>query len=67
MKQITVNDAARIMGKAPHFIRLCLRDGTLPFGIARKAEDSSRWNYYISPKLFFEYVGECEVNEQSNK
>lgn len=62
-KRITVNEAAKIMGKAPHFIRLCLRDGTLPFGIAKKAEGSSRWNYYISPKLFYDYVGEYEEFE----
>ncbi|MBP3888572.1 MAG: hypothetical protein J6F30_13175 [Cellulosilyticum sp.] len=64
-QQITINEAAKIMGKAPHFIRLCLRDGTLPFGIAKLTPGSSRWNYYISPKLFYEYVGnqKGEVNE----
>lgn len=56
-QQITVNEAAKIMGKDPQLIRLCLRDKVLPFGFAVKKEGSSRWNYYISPKLFNEYVG----------
>ena len=54
---ISISQAAEIMGKAPHFIRLCLRDGTLPFGIAKKLPGSNRWSYYISPKLFYDYVG----------
>lgn len=57
MNNLTINEAAKIMGKSPHFIRLCLRDGALPFGTAKQAPGNTRWNYYISPKLFYEYVG----------
>lgn len=66
MKQITVNEAAKIMGKDPHLIRLCLRDKTLTFGFAVKKDGSSRWNYYISPKSFYEYVGEQEETSDDN-
>lgn len=53
--QITVKQAAEIMGKCQQFIRVGLQRGLLPFGTAVKV--STRWNYYISPKLFYEYVG----------
>lgn len=62
-QKITIAEAAKIMGKNPHFIRLCLRDGSLPFGTAKQMPGSQRWNYYISPKLFYEYVGQAEGSE----
>ena len=40
-------------------MRIGLQRGNLPFGTAVKA--NKRWNYYISPKLFYEYVGEQEA------
>lgn len=54
-KSITIQEAARIMGKSEQFIRVCLQRGLLPFGTATKL--SSKWTYYISPKLFYEYTG----------
>lgn len=56
-KRITVKDAARIMGKHEQFVRIGLQNGTLPFGVAEKLPNSSRYSYYIFPKLFFEYIG----------
>lgn len=55
-EKITTQQAAQIMGKCPQFVRIGLQRGLLPFGTAVKAKQ--RWNYYISPKLFYEYVGE---------
>ena len=54
-QQITVKQAAEIMGKCQQFVRVGLQRGLLPFGTAVKA--NKRWNYYISPKLFYDYVG----------
>ncbi len=55
---VPVTVAARIMGKAPMFIRIGLQRGLLPFGIAFKSDDKCQtYNYYISPKLFYEYTG----------
>ena len=54
-EKITVQKAAAVMQKSQQFVRIGLQRGNLPFGTAVKA--NKRWNYYISPKLFYEYVG----------
>lgn len=53
---ISINKAAEVMGKAPQFVRICLQQGILPFGYAVKTGNKN-YNYYISPKLFYEYIG----------
>jgi len=55
-KNITVQEAARLMGKSPQFVRVGLVRNTLPFGIAMKG-NGKHYSYYISPKLFYEYTG----------
>ena len=55
-EKITIKQAAEIMQKGQQFVRIGLQRGNLPFGTAVKIKQ--RWNYYISPKLFYEYVGE---------
>lgn len=55
---ISVKEAAKIMGKSEQFVRIGLQRGLLPFGQAIKM--SSMYTYYISPKLFEEYVGKYE-------
>ena len=57
-QNITVKEAAEIMGKSQQFIRIGLQEGILPFGKAIKL--STQFTYYISPKLFYEYVGEIK-------
>ena len=59
--KIIVTEAARIMGVSEQFIRYGLRDKELPFGVAIKT--SAAYVYYISPKLFYEYVGYKENKE----
>ncbi|TWH46361.1 hypothetical protein [Sporomusa sp. KB1] len=59
--QISVKQAAEIMGKCQQFVRVGLQRGLLPFGTAVKVH--TRWNYYISPKLFYEYVGDAKEGE----
>jgi hypothetical protein len=54
-QNISIKEAAKIMGKCQQFIREGLKNGNLPFGAAIKT--GSKYNYYISPKLFYEYVG----------
>ena len=46
-----------IMGKSQQFVRICLQRGLLPIGTATKT-GKKNWNYYISPKLLREYVGD---------
>lgn len=56
-KNIPVVDAARIMGKDQQFIRQAMIKGLLPIGLAYKKDDSTQYDFYISPKLFYEYTG----------
>lgn len=53
---ISVKEAAEILGVSQQFVRVALQRERLPIGTAVKM--SSRWTYHISPKLLKEYVGE---------
>ncbi len=55
---VPVTFAAKVMRKDPMFIRVGLQRGILPFGVAyKKDEHKEQYDYYISPKLFYEYTG----------
>ena len=56
-ENIPLKEAARIMGKDYQFVRLGLIEGILPIGTAYKMNNSSVYNFYISPRLFWEYTG----------
>ncbi len=58
-KSISVVEAARLIGKTPHFVRLALRQGTAPFGFAVK---DKQWSYHISRKLLMDYIGGDVIN-----
>lgn len=62
---IPVTEAAKIMKKDQQFIRQAMIKGILPIGVAFKKEGSNQYDYYISPKLFYEYTGYV-YNEASN-
>lgn len=55
MRNISVKDAAVILGKSQPFVRIGLQRQLLPIGTAVKL--SSKWTYHISPKLLKEYIG----------
>lgn len=55
-KNITIKKASELMGKSQQFVRIGLQRNILPFGNAVKL--SSQWTYYISPKLFYDYIGQ---------
>lgn len=61
---IPVTEAARIMKKDQQFIRQAMIQGILPIGTAYKKEGSKQYDYYISPKLFWEYTGYVYKNEK---
>ena len=66
-RSISVKEVARIMGKHEQFVRIGLQKGILPFGVAEKLPNSSRWSYHISPKLFWKYIGgETESVQSKN-
>lgn len=54
---VPVKVAAEVYKKDPQWVRIGLRDGWLPIGVATKLEGSKRYNYYISPKLLYEHTG----------
>ena len=56
-RNIPVAEAAKIMGKDPQFIRLAMINKLLPIGLTYKKEGSTQYDFYISPKLFYEYTG----------
>ena len=51
--KVTVSEAARQMGVTQEFIRMGLRQGRLPFGVAVKMD---RWVYYINGSAFSSYI-----------
>ena len=54
---IPIEKAAKIMGKDQQFVRQGMIEGYLPIGTVFKKKGSSKYDYYISPKLFWEYTG----------
>lgn len=61
-KNVTVQRAAKLMGKSEQFIRVGLRNNRLPFGSA--VQLSSKWTYYICPTLFYQYIGLTNDNKK---
>jgi hypothetical protein len=57
-KNISVKEAAEILGKSQQFIRIGLQRQLLPIGTAIKL--SSKWTYHISRKLLEDYIGRID-------
>ncbi|MGG4238583.1 helix-turn-helix transcriptional regulator [Bacillus safensis] len=53
--KISVQKAAKLLGKSEQFVRVGLQRSVLPFGTAVKL--SSKWTYHISAKKFYDYIG----------
>ena len=52
---LSVEEAAKLMGVGAQFVRVGLQQGRLPFGWAVK--NKSKWRYYISKEKFTEFTG----------
>lgn len=57
LKNVSISECARILGKSEQFVRVALQTGAAPFGFAVKT--SSMWSYHISAKKLKEYIGEA--------
>ncbi|WKY44188.1 hypothetical protein Q5O14_16415 [Eubacteriaceae bacterium ES2] len=56
-KNVSVKEAAQLLGKSEQFIRIGLQRGILPIGVAIKVnENNRRYNYHISRKKLNEYI-----------
>lgn len=55
LRNISVTQCAKEIGKSEQFVRVALQTGTAPFGFA--AKNKSKWSYHISPKRLNEYIG----------
>lgn len=53
---LTVKEAARLMGKTEQFVRIGLQRNLLPIGNA-VLNSGGKYSYYISPELFEKYTG----------
>lgn len=53
--RVRVEDAARILGASPLFVRTAMQQGLLPIGTAVKM--SSVWTYNIQLELLSKYLG----------
>ena len=62
VKKISTAAAARCLGKSNQFVRVGLQRGRLPFGNAVPGV-GDKYNYYISPIRFRDYVGVERFNE----
>ena len=63
VKKLTVPEAAAIMGVTPQFLRMGLRHGKFPFGVAVKMK--KRWAYYISADRFYAYLRGEDIAQQA--
>ncbi len=59
---MTVTEAAELMGVSPQFVRVGLQKGVLPFGYAVQVS-SKRYTYFISKQKFKEYTGISEAEK----
>lgn len=76
-KNVPVKEVARLMGKDQQFIRQGIIRGILPIGVAFKKtitdsrwgeeKESSQYDFYISPKLLWEYTGIVYKENQNNE
>lgn len=56
LKNVSVERAAKLLGKSKQFVRVSLQRGIAPFGFAVKGT-GDKWSYHISPKKFYDYAG----------
>ncbi len=56
LKNVPVEQAARLLGKSKQFVRVALQRGVAPFGFAVMGS-GEKWSYHISPRKLTEYIG----------
>lgn len=54
---VPIDLAAKIFQKDRVWIRNRMEEGKLPIGVCSKSEQGEQRNFYISPKLLWEFTG----------
>jgi len=54
-KNISIEDAAKMLGKSKEFVRVALQRGIAPFGMAVKVS-GDKYSYHISPRKLELYI-----------
>jgi len=57
IEKLTTIDVAKILHKSEEFIRYGIITGVWEWGVAVKLPKKKKYNYFINPKQFWEYVG----------
>ena len=67
--KITIQMAAKLMGKSTLFVREGMKRGVLPIGEAMQMPGSTKWTYYVSPPMLASYIGSdlASVLEEAGK
>ena len=60
-----VEQAAKQLGMNVQTLRLALRQGLFPFGVAVKTSEN-RWTYYINPMRLDKYLKGVDYGEDCN-
>lgn len=61
---MTVQEAAKLMGVSQQFVRVGLQKGILPFGYAVKVS-AGKYTYFISRQKFTEHTGIGETKNEA--
>lgn len=59
------DEAAKLMGKSPEWVREGLKAQRFPFGYGVEMP-GGRWSYWISPKLFQQFTG-IDIEEENER
>lgn len=54
---LTIKQAAKLLGKSEMFVRIGIQRGILPFGTAILLPGRNRYSYHIPKSSVYEYLG----------
>lgn len=64
MSKISISEAAKLLNVSPLFLRMGLRQGKFPFGVAVLMK---RWTYYINDQKLNQYLKGGSNEKMENK
>ena len=56
-KNVPIETVAKIMGKDQKFVEKAMIEGVLPIGAAVRKTASNAYDFYVSPKLLYDFTG----------